>query len=81
MVVQLVGVVEYTDRFSAEGYDSPNECPGYNIKQSDEEVQVKLDLWGMQSIPSLLSLPGLLWARMVAADKVLSIGQMERFVI
>ena len=28
--------VEYTDCFSAEGWDSPpNECPSYDIKQSD----------------------------------------------
>ena len=29
---QSVGVVEYTDRISAEGEDSHNECPVYNIK-------------------------------------------------
>ena len=30
----------------------PNECPGYDTKQSDGEVLVMLGLWGMQSIPS-----------------------------
>ena len=40
---QSAGGVEYTDCFSAEGYDSPNECPGYNTKQSDGEVLVMLE--------------------------------------
>ena len=29
------------------------QCPGYDTKQSDGEVPVILELWGMQSIPSL----------------------------
>ena len=37
---------------------SLNKCPAYDIKQSDGEAPVILELWGMQSIPSLLSLPG-----------------------
>ena len=36
-----------------------------------------LKLWGMQSIPSLPSLPGLLWFGVIAPDLVLSIGQIE----
>ena len=36
---------------------TPNECLGYDTKQSDE-VPVMLQLWGMRSIPSLASLPG-----------------------
>ena len=36
-----------------------------------------LELWGMQSTPSLPSLPGLLWPGEVAPDRILSIGQME----
>ena len=47
----------------------PNECPGYDTKQSDGEVPVMLDLWGMQSTPSLPSLPGPLWPRVVTPDK------------
>ena len=38
-----------------------NECPRYDIKQSDGEVPVLLELWGMRSSPSLSSLPGSLW--------------------
>ena len=33
-------------------------CPGYNTKQSDGEVSVLLELWGMRNTPSLSSLPG-----------------------
>ena len=36
----------------------PNECPGYDMKQSDPEVPVLLELWGMRSTPLLPSLPG-----------------------
>ena len=72
-VAQLTGAVEYTDCFSAEGYP-PNECPGYDTKQSDGEVPVMLDLWGMQSTLSLPSLPGPLWPGVVAPDKALSMG-------
>ena len=45
------------------------ECPVYDTKQSDGEVPVILDLWGMRSIPSLPSLPGPLWPGVVAPDK------------
>ena len=52
----------------------PNECPRYNIKQSDGEVPVMLDLWGMRSTPSLPLLPGPLWSGMVAPDRALSMS-------
>ena len=29
----------------------PNECPGYDTKQSNAEVPVILELWGMRSTP------------------------------
>ena len=54
-----------------------NECPGYDNKQSDNEVSVILELWGMKNTPSLPSLPGLLWPREVAPDRVLSMGQRK----
>ena len=44
------------------------ECPRYDTKQSDGEVPVILELWGMQSIPSLPLLPGLHWPGMIAPD-------------
>ena len=36
----------------------PNECHRYDTKQSDGEVTVVLELWGMQSTPALPLLPG-----------------------
>ena len=42
-----VGAVEYTTCIL------PNECPKYDIKQSDGEAPLKLELWGMCSTPSL----------------------------
>ena len=67
--------VEYTDCIYAEVWDSPNECPRYDTKQSDGEVPVMLRLWGMQSTTLLPLLPGPLWPGMVAPDRVLSIGK------
>ena len=55
----------------------PNRCHRYDSKQSDDEVLVMLELWGMQSTPSLLSLPGPLWPWVVAPDRVLSMSQIE----
>ena len=56
------------------GKNSPNEWPGYHTKQSDGEVLVMLELWGMWSTPSLLSFSGPRWPRVVAPDRVLSMG-------
>ena len=36
-----------------------------------------LEPWGMQSTPSLASLPGPLWSRVIAPDRDLSMGQIE----
>ena len=52
----------------------PNECPGYDTKQSDGEVPVILELWGMRSTHSLPSFPGPLWPRAVAPDRTLPMG-------
>ena len=70
----MAGAEEYTDCFSAEGLDPPNECPGYDTKQSDGEVPAVLELWGIRSTPSLPSLPGPLWPGVVALDRALSMG-------
>ena len=56
------------------GVKLPKKCPGYNTKQSDGEVPLLLKLWGMRCTPSLPSLPGQLWFRVVAPDWVLSMG-------
>ena len=44
------------------------------MKQSDGEVLVMLELWGMQSTPSLPLLAGPLWPGVAAPDRVLSMG-------
>ena len=36
-----------------------------------------LELWGMQSTPSLPLLPGPLWSGVIASERVLSMGQIE----
>ena len=70
--------VEYADCTSAETQQPPPKvCPGYDAKQSDGEFPVMLELWGLRSTPLLPSLPGPLWPRVVEADRVLSMGQIE----
>ena len=81
MKAQPAGEVEYTNCVSAEELDFPNEYPAYDTKQSDSEAPVKLELWGLQSTPSLLSLSGPFWPWVVAPDRVLSMGQIELFDI
>ena len=44
-------------------------CPGYDTKQSDDEVPVMLELWEMRNTPLLPLLPGPLWLGVVAPDK------------
>ena len=57
---------------------NPNEYPGYDIKQSDSEAPVMLELWRTSSLP-LLQMP--LCTGEVAPDRVLSMGQIELFDI
>ena len=65
----------------AVGVRNPNEWPKYNTKQFDGEVLTMLELWEMQSTPSLPLFPGSLWPRAVALDWVLSVDQIELFDI
>ena len=58
-----------------------NDCFGYDIKQSDGEVPVKLELWGMRSTPLLPSLLDPLRLRVAAPDRVLSMCQTQLFDI
>ena len=51
-----------------------NKCPGYDIKQSDSETPVILELWGIWSTPSLPMFPGPFWPRVIVPDIVLSMG-------
>ena len=43
----------------------PKECPAYDTKQSDGEVSVTLEFWGMRNSPSLPMLPGPHWLGIV----------------
>ena len=78
---QSAGSVEYTNCSFAEGLDSPNECPRYDTNQSDDEAPIMLNLWEVQSAPSLPSLPGPLWLAVVVPERVLFMGQIELFDI
>ena len=60
-LVQSAGDAEYTDSIIANRKDSPNDCLAYDTKRSDGEAQVMLELWGIRSTPSVLSLPGPHW--------------------
>ena len=51
------------------------EFPIYDTKKSDGEASVILDFVGMQSTPSLPSLPGPLWPGVVAPDRILAVGK------
>ena len=73
-MAQSAGAVEYTDCFSAEGYDSHNDCPWYDSKQSNGEALVMVELWGMRGTHLLPSLPGPLWPGVVAPNNVLSMS-------
>ena len=71
-LAQSAGAEEYTDCTSAKGKTPPpNECPGYDTKQSDGEVPVMLGPWGIRGTPSLPLLPGPLWPGVVAPDRAL----------
>ena len=59
--------VEYTDCISIDGLDTTNECPRYDVKQSDCEAPA-LDIWGMWSTILLPLLPSPFYSRMVAPD-------------
>ena len=51
--------------------DCASSCPGYDTEQSDAEVPMILELWGMWCTPSLPTLPGPIWPGMVAPNQVL----------
>ena len=73
-LAQSAGIVEYTDCTSAKVMIPANKCRGYDTKQSDCEIPVMMELWGMQGTSSLPLLPGTLLPRVVAPDRALSMG-------
>ena len=63
---------------SLQKYMTPiNKCPVYDTKQSDGEVPVMLELWGVRSIPWLPSLLGPLWPGVIAPNKGPVYGSKE----
>ena len=76
LIAQSAGYVEHIDFISADRWD-PQRMSWYDIKQSDGQVLLMLDIWGMQGNPSLSSLPGSLWFGVVVPDSFLSLGQIE----
>ena len=77
-LVHLVGALEYTVYISAEGQDSPTDCPRYDTKQSDGEAPVMLELWGMRSTPLLPWLFGPLLPGVVAPYRVLFMSYLTK---
>ena len=59
------------------GSEPPQQVSGYDIKQSDGDVPVMLELLRMLSTPSLPSIRGPLWPRILEPEKVLSMGQIK----
>ena len=74
LIAQSAGDVEYTNYTSTEEWDLPNESPGYDTKESDGEVPVTQELWGMRIILALPLFPGPLWPGMVIPSRALSMG-------
>ena len=59
--------------------DTPNKCPWYDTKQSDGEVQVMLELWGMNAEYSFIAIAqGPLWPGAVAPDRDIYMGRIEQ---
>ena len=58
-----------------------NECTVYDLKQSDGEAPVMMELWGMLSTPLLPSVPGPLWPGAVASDRALFMYQIELYCV
>ena len=44
-ILQSAGAVEYTDCIFAQGYPPPSKSPDYDIKQSDGEAPIMMELW------------------------------------
>ena len=60
-----------------QGVRLPQRVSWYDTKQLDGEAPVMLEFWGRWGIPSLPSLPGPHWPRVVAPSRVLSRSQIE----
>ena len=72
---QSAGAVEYTDYRG--GLPNSKKYPGNDTEKSDGKSPA-LEIRGMWSTPSLPSLPGPLWPKVEAPDRILSMGQIEQ---
>ena len=78
-VALKAGAVEYTDWISGEGLKLLPTSVWYGSKQSKGEDEIMLELWRMQSTPSVTSLPSPLWPGVEAPDRVLSMDQTDLY--
>ena len=90
-LVQSATAIEYTGCFSTTGEDPPTIVLDMKLNKVYGKVPVMLELWGkfygkdpvmfelwvMEITLLLPSLPGPVWPRVVALDRILSIGQIE----
>ena len=72
-LAQSTKTVDWTDCISAECKMPTNDCPWFEIRQSDGEAPVVLEFWGMGITPSLPFYPGPFWTEVVAPDSVLPV--------
>ena len=79
--VNVIARLEYELAYYDSAVHRFNHYTTRTPQQSDGEASIMLELWGMRSIPSLPSLPGPLWPRVVVPDRFLFIGQIELFYI
>ena len=78
----MAGAVKYINYMTAEEYDPPYlECSGYDTKQSDCEALIMHEIWEIRNTLSLPLLPGPFWSGVLAPDRVMSFGQIQRFDI
>ena len=63
------------------GKTPPKIVVDMTLKKSDGETPVMLEFWEMRRTLSLPLLPDQPWSRVVAADRVQSIGQIGLFGI
>ena len=76
-LIQFTVAAEYTNCFFCRGVTFAQRVSCYDSKQSDGKAPVMLELWGMQSTPSLPSVPGPLGPGLIAPHRVQSMGQKE----
>ena len=79
---QSTEAVEYTSYISAEGKTPPTSVQDMTLNNLMVRLApVLLAIWEIQSASSLPSLPAPLWSRVLAQDRVLSMGQIKLFEI